>query len=131
MKKRIFNTLSFITIAVLVILFSPVLHAKTDKTIPVEVVVDFGPAGKPAVRKQVEVSKGSTPKDVVSTIFQILTGVACCDTREIISIDGVAVNPAENKWWICQLNGSKKVSPQKTQLKAGDVVQWSYITEAQ
>lgn len=130
MKKRIFNTLSFITIAVLVISFSPVLHAKVAKTIPVEVVVDFGPAGKLAVRKQIEVSKGSTPKDAVSSILPIMTGFSCCDTREVISIDGITVNPAENQWWICLLNGSKNVNPRKKELKAEDIVQWSYITEA-
>jgi len=117
--------------AVSLAVFELPVQAKPNKTIPVEVIVDFGPAGKPGVQKQVEVSKGSTPKDAVSTILPILTGVACCDTREIISIDGVSVNPAENQWWICQLNGSKKVSPQKTQLKAGDVVQWAYITDVQ
>lgn len=131
MRRKWLNSVILLVVIVLIVAFPPFTKAKPHKTIPVEVVVDFGPAGKPAVRKQVEVSKGSTPKDVVSTIFPILTGVACCDTREIISIDGVAVNPAENQWWICQLNGSKKVSPQKTQLKAGDVVQWSYITEVQ
>ena len=106
-------------------------EAKSFKTIPVEVVVDFGPVGKPEVRKQIAVSKGSTPRDAVSMVFPIMTGIACCDTREIVSIDGIAVNPAENRWWICLVNGSKKVSPRKTELKAGDIVQWSYITEAQ
>lgn len=131
MKKKFFNLIVYLIVTVLAVAFALPAHAKPHKTIPVEVVVDFGPDGKPAVRKQIEVSKGSTPKDAVSTILPILTGVTCCDTREIISIDGVAVNPAENQWWICQLNGSKKVSPQKTQLKAEDVVQWSYIAEAQ
>lgn len=131
MKRRLWSFMVLGIAVVSLAVFELPAHAKPHKTIPVEVIVDFGPAGKPVLRKQVEVSKGSTPKDAVSTILPILTGVACCDTREIISIDGVAVNPAENKWWICTLNGSKKVSPQKTQLKAGDVVQWSYITEIQ
>ncbi len=131
MKRNLCSFMVLGIAAVSLAVFELPVQAKPNKTIPVEVIVDFGPAGKPGVQKQVEVSKGSTPKDAVSTILPILTGVACCDTREIISIDGVSVNPAENQWWICQLNGSKKVSPQKTQLKAGDVVQWAYITDVQ
>lgn len=106
-------------------------EAKSQNTIPVEVVVDFGPANKPNQRQNIEVSKGSTPKDAVSMVFPIMTGFSCCNTREVISIDGVSVNPAENRWWICLLNGSKNVNPQKTQLKTGDVVQWVYITDSQ
>ncbi|MBI1977091.1 MAG: hypothetical protein HYS56_06255 [Candidatus Omnitrophica bacterium] len=104
-------------------------EAKSSNTIPVEVVVDFGPAGKQAIQKQVEVSKGSTPRDAVSIILPIMTGLSCCDTREVISIDGIIVNPAENRWWICLLNGSKNVNPRTAKLKAGDIVQWKYITE--
>jgi hypothetical protein len=129
MRKRYWNLIILLIIAVLTAASTPPTQAKPHKTIPVEVVVDFGPAGRPVVRKQIEVSKGSTPKDAVSSILPIMTGFSCCDTREVISIDGITVNPAENQWWICLLNGSKNVNPRKKELKAKDIVQWSYITE--
>jgi hypothetical protein len=49
----------------------------------------------------------------------------------LIAIDGVLIHPPENKWWVCRLNGSKKVSPHRTKLKAGDRVEWIYIAQEQ
>lgn len=97
----------------------------------VHLTVDFGPAGKPTFSKEMEVEKDSTPKDVVSQAFPIMSGKTCCSFREIKTIDGVKVDPAKNWWWTCLLNGSKKVSPARTKLKPGDRVEWKYIEESQ
>ncbi len=96
------------------------------RRIPVVVRVDFGPAGKPLREERLEVDKGSTPKDVVSILFPIQSGDVCCNTREIASIDGVRPDPAKNRWWNCRLNGSTKVGPFRTTLKANDRVEWIY-----
>ncbi|MBI4354686.1 MAG: hypothetical protein HY595_05550 [Candidatus Omnitrophica bacterium] len=96
------------------------------RRIPVTVRVDFGPAGKPLREERLEVDKGSTPKDVVSILFPIQSGDVCCNTREIASIDGVRPDPAKNRWWSCRLNGSTKIGPFRTVLKANDVVEWTY-----
>ena len=102
-----------------------------SRTFAVEVKVDFGPAGKPAHAETIEVEKGTTPKEAVSQVFPVLSGKACCSFREILAVDGVKVDPAKNRWWICMINGSKKVSPRKTKLKPGDVLEWKYVEESQ
>ena len=94
--------------------------------IPVTVRVDFGPANKPTVEQQFDVDEGSTPKDAVSLLVPIQSGEVCCDTREVLAIDGVRPDPAKNWWWNCRLNGTSTVSAHKTQLKAGDTVEWFY-----
>ena len=105
---------------------------RKPKTFPVEVRVDFGPAGKAALKETIEVEKGTTPKEAVSQVAPIMAGKTCCSFREILAIDGVAVDPAKNRWWTCSLNGSKKgVSPRKTKLKRGDLVEWKYIQDEQ
>lgn len=98
---------------------------KPDR-IPVVVRVDFGPAGKPLREERLLIDRGSTPKDAVSLLFPIQSGEVCCNTREIASIDGVRPDPAKNRWWTCRLNGGTRVSPFRTQLKAGNLVEWTY-----
>ncbi len=114
--------------------FSPPLYAmgrKPHKEFPVLMKVDFGPAGKPAREEKIFVEKGTTPKEAVSQVFPVLSGKTCCSFREIMEIDGVRVEPSKNRWWICKVNGSKKISPAKTKLKSGDAVEWTYVEEAQ
>ena len=105
--------------------------AKKHESFFIHLTIDFGPAGKPTYDKDLEVEKGSTPKDVVSQAFPIQSGKTCCSFREIKSIDGVKVDPAKNQWWTCSVNDSKKISPQRKKLKAGDKVLWKYIEESQ
>lgn len=92
----------------------------------VTVEVDFGPAGKPAVRRMVQVAPGATAQDATAKVFPLEKGSVCCDPREVSTIDGVASDPATNRWWTVSINGSKKISPYKTRLKPGDVVRWEY-----
>ena len=100
-----------------------------SKPFPIQMKVDFGPAGKPAHDAQLYVEKGTTPKEAVSQVFPVLSGKSCCSFREVIEIDGVRVEPSKKLWWICLLNGSKNVSPQRKKLKPGDVVEWKYIED--
>lgn len=97
-----------------------------QRTFDVTLEVDFGPAGKPAVRQVVQVERGATPQDATAKVFPLEKGSVCCDPREVSTIDGVAADPAANRWWTVSINGSKKVSPYKTKLKPGDVVRWEY-----
>ncbi len=103
----------------------------TAASFPVEIAVDFGPAGKPAKAQKIYVERGTTPKEAVSQVFPILSGKSCCSFREVLAIDGIAIDPAKNRWWTCWLNGSRKVSPHQKKLKPGDKVEWRYIEEAQ
>jgi hypothetical protein len=112
--------------------FSPAYAmGRKPATFQIEMTVDFGPANKPGYHDKMYVEKGTTPKEAVSQVFPMQAGKACCSLREVIGIDGVKVNPAKNQWWICLVNGSKKISPQKKKLKAGDVVEWKFIEESQ
>ena len=101
------------------------------RTFDVTLEVDFGPAGKPPVHRIVQVAQGATPESVTGQAFPVQKGAVCCDPREVAVIDGVATDPAANRWWTVSVNGSKKVSPYKTKLKSGDVVRWEYRQNAQ
>lgn len=94
--------------------------------------VDFGPAGKLTHEGKLEVEDGTTANEVVSRVFPVRSGMSCCSLRELIEIDGVAIDPAKNRWWTCSINGSKKgFTPHRTKLKAGDVVEWKLIEDSQ
>lgn len=94
--------------------------------------VDFGPAGKRAHEGTLEVEKGTTANEVVSRVFPVRSGVSCCSLRELIEIDGVAIDPSKNRWWTCSINSSKKgVTPHRAKLKAGDTVEWKFIEDSQ
>ena len=102
------------------------------KLFDVVLKIDFGPAGKPNHEGTLQVEEGTTPNEVVSRIFPIRSGMSCCSYREIIEIDGIAIDPAKNKWWTCSINGKKKwVTPHKTKLKPGDVVEWKFKEDLQ
>lgn len=88
--------------------------------------VDFGPAGKPSVQQMVRVEPGATPEVVLAQVFPVEKGAVCCDPQETAAIDGVAADPAANRWWSVAVNGSKKVSPYRTKVKPGDRVRWEY-----
>ena len=103
----------------------------TLKRFPVVVRVDFGPAGKPAREEQVLADEGSTAKDVVSLLLPIQSGAICCNTRELAAIDGVWADPTKNLWWTCRINGSTKIGPFRTELHAGDRVEWTYLAQSQ
>ena len=119
--------------------FMTVLFPATDasamgrkhKSFPIQIKVDFGPAGKPTHEEKIYVEKGTTPKEAVSQVFPVLSGKTCCSFREIMAIDGVKVDPAKNRWWTCSVNGSKKISPQKKELKPGDRLEWKFSEEEQ
>lgn len=126
-----------IRVVLSVILLSSVLSAPAEamsrkpETFPVEMKVDFGPAQKAGFSETLIVEKGTTPKEAVSQVFPVLSGMACCSLREVLEIGGVKIDPARNRWWVCRLNGSSNVKPYKTRLKPGDVVEWVYVEEAQ
>ncbi len=100
--------------------------ATASRLFDVTLEVDFGPAEKPAVIRTFQVEGRATPKTLTAMAFPVEQGAVCCDPREVSVIDGVAADPAANRWWTVAINGSKKVSPYKTKLKPGDVVRWEY-----
>lgn len=105
--------------------------SRHPKTFPIHLAVDFGPAGKALHEETLYVEKGTTPREAVAQVFPVLLGKACCSLREVLAIDGVKIDPAKNHWWVCRVNGSKKISPLKKKLKAGDRLEWQFIQESQ
>ena len=123
------STVGLILILAVVSFISLGFFSSRPKTFPIQMKVDFGPAGKTAYDDKIYVEKGTTPKEAVSQVFPVLSGKSCCSFREVIEIGGVRVDPSKKLWWICKLNSSKNVSPQKKKLKAGDIVEWKYILD--
>ncbi len=102
------------------------------KMVPITVRIDFGPAGKSLVEKEIKVPEGATPKQALQGMIPIVEGSACCDPAEVKGIDGVTIDPLENRWWILKINGTKKnASPHKSHLKAGDRMEWVYFEDQQ
>lgn len=128
MKNRILALLVTMTM-----LASPAYAmGRKPKVITIDLKVDFGPANKDGFEdKAFEVEKGTTPKEAVSQIYPVLSGKTCCSLREIMAIDGISVDPMKNRWWVCELNGTRKFSPHKKKLNSGDVVVWKYIQDGQ
>ncbi len=127
MKTRLLAMVMFICL----LTSSAFAMGRKPQAFPIEVKVNFGPAGKPAHSETIYVEKGTTPKEAVSQVFPVMAGKTCCSFREIMEIGGVRVDPAQNRWWTCAVNGSKKISPQKKKLKKGDVVEWVYMQDEQ
>ena len=96
---------------------------------PVEIKVDFGPTGKPALTRTLEVDRKTTPKEAVSLIFPVMSGKVCSSIHDLLEIDGVRPDKEKNLWWILTVNGSRHVSPYRTHLKRGDLVEWRYLKE--
>ena len=120
-------------VAVAVILCVALAGCATAARKPFNVTLeaDFGPANRPPVRQVVQVEEGATSQEATAKVFPVEKGSVCCDPRETAAINGVAADPALNKWWTISINGSKKVSPYKTRLRPGDVVRWEYRQNAQ
>ena len=96
------------------------------RTFEVTLEVDFGPVGRPPIHQRVPVRQGATAEAAAAQVCALGKGAICCDSREVTAIEGVAADPAANRWWTVSINGSKKVSPYKTKLKPGDLVRWEY-----
>ncbi len=102
------------------------------KMVPTTVRIDFGPAGKPSIEKEIKIPEGATPKQALAKICPFQSGATCCDPAEVKGIDGVSVDPLQNRWWQLKINGTRKnASPHKSHLKAGDVMEWIYFEDKQ
>ena len=114
----------------------PVAVSKTfpivPPSFPIQMKVDFGPAGKPGFDdKKFQVEKNTAAKEAVSQVYPVLSGRSCCSLRDVLAIDGVKIDPLKNRWWVCELNGSRRFSPHKKKLEPGDRVEWKYIQDEQ
>ena len=98
------------------------------KIFEIDLRVDFGQSLRLQYRKRLMVEQGSTAKDVLSQAFPVLSGKTCCSTREVLGVNGIKTNLIKKLWWKCFINGDgRKVSPYRTKLKPGDLIEWKYI----
>lgn len=129
MKRFVFVSciLSFLLV------IHPVFADQTaSSTVPITVRIDFGPADRPSIEKQILIQDQSTPKEAIKSFISIQEGFVCCHDNEIKGIDGVSADPIKNRWWRLKINGdSRNVSPEKSKLKAGDVMEWVYFEDVQ
>ena len=98
---------------------------------PIDLTVDFGPAGKDGHAGTLFVERNTTPTEAVAQVYPVLFGKTCCSLKDVMEIGGVRVDPVRNMWWTVWLNGSKKFSPRKKKLRKGDKLEWRYVEESQ
>ena len=129
MKHSIF----FSCILSFLLVIHPVFAEKAySPTVPITVKIDFGPADRPSIEKKIRIQDQSTPKEALKSFISVEEGFVCCHDGEIKGIGGVGVDPIKNRWWLLKINGSaKNANPQKTKLKAGDLMEWVYSQEVQ
>ena len=46
------------------------------------------------------------------------------------AINGLAMDPYKEKWWVVLINGNMQNSSSRTVLKNGDIVEWRYDEKA-
>ncbi len=111
------------------VFFGWVLAASAD-AFHVQVEVDFGPIGKPTLRKSVEVKEGNTALDATKMAVPLKQAFVCCDPEDVETIDGVKCDPEREGWWLYEVNGAKApVSAHRFRLAEGDRVRWYYVIQ--
>jgi hypothetical protein len=104
--------------------------ALPTKMVTVALRVDFGPAERPSVEREVKIPEGANAKAPLKEVFPITEGEICCHPGEVKGIDGVMSDPLEKRWWRLKINGdSFRASPHRSRLKAGDQVEWVYFQD--
>lgn len=131
MSKRQAVFIALVFLAGLAIGIFPFLGLAIPGKFPIEIKVDFGSSGKPALTQILEVDRKTSPKEAVSLIFPVMSGKVCSSIHDLLSIDGVRSDASKDLWWICTVNGSRKVSAYRTRLKKGDRLEWRYLKETE
>lgn len=70
---------------------------------------------------------GATVSQALETAYDVKHGLVCCDSRDIWAINGLAVDPYQEKWWIIKVNGNTQNVSSTTKLRDGDVVELVYL----
>lgn len=95
--------------------------------IRVKVELDFGPAGKKEVKKEIVLKAGATVTDATKAIVELKQGFVCCDAKDVEAIGGVKCDPEKEGWWLYEINGEKgPVSAHRFLLEDGDRIVWRY-----
>jgi plastocyanin len=91
------------------------------------VEVDYGPKGKPPLKKSLTLKEGSTVVDATRATVDLKQGFVCCDPKDVETIGGVKCDPENEGWWLYDINGEKgQVSACRYLLADGDRIRWFY-----
>lgn len=84
------------------------------------------PASRLTFRHALELAPGTTAVGAAKAAYKVEQGLVCCDSRDVKAINGLAMDPYKDKWWVVLINGNMQNSSPRTILKSGDVVEWRY-----
>jgi hypothetical protein len=76
--------------------------------------------------KSYRVLYGSTPADILKIDHKVKNGVVCCRPDDIKSVNNLDTDFAKRRFWTVVINEDSDVSPNKTLLRDGDHVVWTY-----
>lgn len=97
------------------------VNAFVDVTLYVEI-----PSQRYVFRHHVTAFHGSTVSQVLESAYVVKHGLVCCDSRDIWAINGLAVDPYQEKWWIIKVNGNSQNTSSQTKVYDGDTVELIY-----
>lgn len=101
----------------------------TFETVSVGLLVEI-PGSKLLFRHHLDLIEGSTVSQALETVYTVKHGLVCCDSRDIFAINGLAVDPYQEKWWIIKVNGNAQNSSSTRKLTDHDVVELIYMENA-
>lgn len=99
------------------------------ETISVGLLVEI-PASKLLFRHHLTVPAESTVSQALETVYEVRHGVVCCDSRDIFAVNGLAIDPYKEKWWIIKVNKNTQNSSSTRKLSDGDIVELVYMENA-
>lgn len=112
---------------------SNVNRSKTDEgqasEVNQKVMVDLYvtvPAQRLIFHHELKLDTGTTAGGAAEAVYKVEHGLVCCDSRDVKAINGLAVDPYKEKWWIVLVNGNRQNTSSRTVLHEGDKVEWRY-----
>lgn len=84
------------------------------------------PESRLIFRHVLEVAGGTTASGLAAVAYKVDRGLVCCDSRDVKGINGLMVDPYQEKWWTVRINGNMQNSSPRTVLNDGDKVEWRY-----
>lgn len=88
------------------------------------------PSERLTFRHHITIAQGSTVSQVLEAAYTVKHGLVCCDSRDIWSVNGLAVDPYTQKWWIIKVNGNRQNTSSRTKVYDGDVIELVYEESA-
>jgi len=89
--------------------------------------IDFGPAGKPALEREVTLPRGSNVVDATRHVASVEQDWLCCSKDDVWSIGGVGPDTRLDRYWMWKLDGALGPNfPVKHALSEGERIEWIY-----